>query len=285
MVTQQLIVDWAHLMLLTAAVGFLLHEVGLLSLGHAGLLLGGAYATAFVALGMVSPLMGALVMGLPLILIAAIAAKVRDDIFAVVTLALAETMRLFVLGADKVTQGALGLGPVPRISVMSDGASAGLLGWSAVALALAMAIITLRSWPGLVLGTIRDGELFARGIGINTKAARSVAVMCSGSAALGAGLLQVEYFGVATPTMGNLDVSLQAIAAAMLAWPFWKQGQPLRTAAGFALGAAIVTMLPPLLRLLSPATADAAVLRQALLGVLLFSLVHPRSPLNRCFSG
>lgn len=278
MVVEQLLVDWAHVTLLATAIGFLLHELGMLSLGHAGLVLVGAYSVAFVGLGVLSPVTVLILAGLPLGVLALVAMRVRDDIFAVMTLAVAESIRLFVLGADRLTDGALGLGPVPRPSWMVAGPYAAMVPWMAVLLTFAAATMALKGWPGLLLGAVRDGELFARGVGLSTTSVRFVAVFLSGAAAMVAGALQIQYFGLATPTMGSVDVSLQAIAAAMLAWPLWRQGRPILTVVGFTLGALIIVVLPPLLRTLGPSTADAAVWRQAVLGVLLFSLVHPRSP-------
>jgi branched-chain amino acid transport system permease protein len=278
MVLEQVLVDWAHLTLLAAAIGFLLHETGFLSLGHAGLVLAGGYAVAFASLGVLSPLGVVASAVLPLGVLAVVGMRVRDDIFAVVTLAIAEAIRLFVLGADELTQGALGLGPVPRYRLFIDAPLTVITPWVVVLVAVSGAVLVLRQWPGLSLGSIRDGELFSRAVGMRTIWIRFFAVLLSGTGAIVAGALQIQYFGLAAPTMGTLDVSLQAIAAAMLAWPLWRHGRPLSAAIGFVLASLTVVTLPPLLRAIGPSSADAAVWRQAALGILLFSLVHPRSP-------
>ena len=54
MILTQLAIDWLHLFVLTIAIGLLLHEAGLISLGHAGMLLGGAYAFGLAAMGTAS---------------------------------------------------------------------------------------------------------------------------------------------------------------------------------------------------------------------------------------
>lgn len=281
MVLDQILIDWAHLSILTLAIGFLLHEVGMLSLGHAGLLLTGAYCWALWARGdlsLVSALSAAAVF---LLLMALTSLRVQDDIFAVVTLALAEALRFFVLGAYELTGGSVGLGPVPRSDWVASSHGAQLLALVTGTVVVSVAVLLLARWPGVVLGSIRDGELLSQGIGINTGLTRFMAFALTGVVAEVVGGLQVAYFGVATPQMGELDVSLQSVAAAMLAWPMWRQGRPGRSAIGFLLGAGAITIAPPLLRQLIREGVDVAVLRQALFGALLFGLVHPRSPFSR----
>ena len=280
MIWGQIAIDWAHLAILTMAVGILLHELGMLSLGHAGVLLTGAYCWAFWARGDLSLISSLAIGGVVLTIMSLTSLRVQDDIFAVVTLALGEALRFFTLGAAELTGGSVGLGPIPRSDWVASVPGSQWLGFATVLTVGCISVVTLRRWPGVVLGSIRDAELLTQGMGVRTHLIRFMVVALSCMAAIAAGALQVAYFGLATPTMGALDISLQAVAAAMLASPLWRQNRPLRSMAGFLLGSAIVVVLPPLLRQLVHGGVDVAVVRQALFGALLFCLVHPRSPLS-----
>jgi hypothetical protein len=76
--------------------------------------------------------------------------------------------------------------------------------------------------------------------------------------------------------LGVLDVSLQALAAAMLARPAWRQGRPGMALVGYAITSAVLTLMPVLLRQLLPGSVQEALLRQALFGSVLYALAHPR---------
>jgi branched-chain amino acid transport system permease protein len=281
MIFGQIAIDWAHLAILTMAVGILLHELGMLSLGHAGALLTGAYCWAFWARGDFSIIGSLMIGGAVLVIMSLTALRVQDDIFAVVTLALSESVRLFSLGATDLTGGSVGLGPIPRGDWVASMGGSQWLGVGTVLVLGCISVVTLRRWPGVVLGSIRDSERLTQGIGVRTRRVRFTVVALTGAAAALAGALQVAYFGLATPTMGALDISLQAVASAMLAWPLWRQNYPLRSLVGFLLGSAIIVILPPLIRYTIQGGFDVAVVRQALFGALLYVLVHPRSPLSR----
>ena len=279
-VATQLIIDWAQVSLLSMAIGFLFFETGMLSLGHAGALLVGAYCVAFLALGQLGWLP---VMLLLMVVIGGLglsSLRVRGDIFAVISLALAEALRFTALGAYGLTKGALGLGPIPWTWLRTDSgaAVAGLLAVGGVA---AVYILVVRGWPGLALGAIRDNELVARGLGFATLPIMFSAVALSCLVAALSGGLQVAYYGIAYPTLGRLEVSLMAFAAVKLASPLWRQGRPLRSVTGQLGGTAVIVALPPFLRWMLPGSIDAAVLREILFGVLLYLLVLPPDWLAR----
>jgi branched-chain amino acid transport system permease protein len=279
-VLTQILIDWAHLSLLSLAIGFLLFESGVLTLGHAGALLAGAYCVAFLGLGEFGwlPILCLLVAVLGGLALSAL--RVRGDIFAVTSLALSEALRYTSLGAYELTKGALGLGPIPATWLRSDGGAvtAGLI---AVACVAVVYFLLIRGWPGIILGAIRDNELVARGAGFATLSTRFAVVSLSGLVAAISGGLQVAYFGSAYPNMGRLEVSLMAFAAVMLASPVWRQGRAGRSVCGILAGTAVIVALPPGLRRLLPGSVDVAILRQILFGSLLYLLVHPSKPLSR----
>lgn len=275
MFSAQNVVDWLHLWLLTTAQGLLLHELGLTSLGLAAMLLTGAYAFGLLAMGVV----GVTGVFIGVLVIAALSSaavlRVQGDIFAVITLAFCQIMHRIAVGAVDLTGGSLGLGPLRRYSIMATDGNAVVIAAVCVALIAVAYWWVGRSTLGVVLGGIRDDELYARAVGHRARVLQLLAVIAAGVAAALVGALAAGYFGLVTPQMGLLDVSLRALAAAMLARPFWQQGRPLLTLAGYAVAAGLLVIVPPFLRACLPAVGE-AVLRQALFGMILYVLVHPR---------
>jgi branched-chain amino acid transport system permease protein len=270
-------VDAAHLAVLALAMGFLLHEVGLLALGHVAMLLVGAYAFGSVALGRMSEPAAVVFVAAASAALALTALRVRDDIFAIVGLAGAEGARYLAIGLPPLTGGSLGLGPFARSAWWSDGGS--IIAPVAVLVAALLYWIVARSRLGLAFGAVRDSELLAEARGLRPGVWRFMAVAVTGVVAAGGGALQAGWFGFVSPDLGSLDVGLQAASAALLGAAFWRQGQPLRAISGILAGALMIAALPPLLRATLWGGADLAILRKALFGILLYAAVHPRSPL------
>jgi len=280
----QLLVDWSHLSLLSLAVGFMIFEVGIISLGHAGTLLLGAYCLALLSLGELGWFsVMCLLLGIHIAL-ALSAVRVRDSVFALTSLAFSEAIRFAALGAWDITRGSIGLGPIPS-SWLSTDLGAATAGVVAVGIVGAVYVFLVRGWPGLILGAMRDDELVARGQGFKIAPTRFFVVALSGSVAALLGALQVTYYGSAYPSMGRLEVSLMALATVMIASPVWRQGRPVRTVLGLLGGAVTIACLPPLLRWMLPGSVDVALLRQVLFGSLLYLLVHPGKPLKRFAMG
>ncbi len=271
--SEQNLLDWGHLALMTISQGFLLHEVGLLSLGTAGMALAGGYAFAFLALG-VHPAVCAVVILTFAVLASAPALRVRGEIFAVVTLALASIGQRFSVGATTITGGSMGLGPLPRPDWLAstDGA---LVATIVVTLAFAAVyVVVCRSATGVVLGGTRDNELLVRSIGYSPLRIQFLVTFAVALATAAVGALTVSYYGLVTPRMGTLDLTLRALAAAMLARPLWRQGRPEVTILGYLVASGALALLPPALRSLMPDVGE-AVLRQILFGSALYILVHP----------
>jgi ABC-type branched-subunit amino acid transport system permease subunit len=276
MVITQVVLDWLHLFVFTVAVGMLLHEVGLISLGLTGTLLGGAYAVALASLGHLPPSLGVLAVSLLATAQAAAALRVRQEVFAVVTLAGAIILHRTVVAAVPWTGGSLGLGPLPRPDWLAADEGALAVGAGTAGLVAVAYLAAGHSTVFLRLGAIRDHELSAEMRRIAVGWWRAGAVLVAGVVGALVGSLQAMYFGLVTPQLGVLDVSLQALAAAMLARPAWRQGRPGMALVGYAITSAVLTLMPVLLRQLLPGSVQEALLRQALFGSVLYALAHPR---------
>jgi branched-chain amino acid transport system permease protein len=268
--------DWLRLLTLAIAAGFLLYELGIMTLGYGGLILAGGYACGFILCGTIGWKSAAAIVAITIVLMAAGQLRVKADIFALVTLSLGQLVFHTAVGAINLTGGNMGLGPIPRSDwVASDEGSLVISGTLAAVAAAAYAVATATRL-GVSLGAIRDQELAARAYGVAVVRIGFVALLAVGLVTVAAGAVQALAFGLVSPTMGSIDITLQVLAAVMLARPLWRQGRPQWVLLGYAGSAAVLVLAPPLLRRILPEQAGIDVIRQAILGVLLYALVHPR---------
>jgi len=176
---------------------------GQFSIGHAGFMAIGAYASAFLtvtygdrirgALGFLSPFAqdGALLlMGLALGgLLAAIAGffvgvpslRLRGDYLAIVTLGFGEIIRVWILNIDAVG-GARGFSGIPKLANFF---------WIYLFAAISVAVVsrTVRSSFGRTLIAIREDEIAAEAMGVDTTRAKVISfVLSSAMAGIGGGL-------------------------------------------------------------------------------------------------
>lgn len=270
LVYDQILTDWLLLFVAAAALAFLLHECGLLSLGHGAQAMVGAYLAAFVATGELGVPAAVGVAGFSGGLLGLLVLRVRADIFAVLTLAAALLAHRLAANAAGLTSGALGIPfstPAP------------LKGWWAplavgvVALGIATAYLGVASSRlGLAAGSVRDNETLSRALGVRSRALLYASVLATSVAAALGGALAASYIGFVSPSAGSLDRALQPLAAAMLARPLWRQGRPWRVLFGCAGAALVLVLVPPVLRLVFT-RADEALLQQVVFGLALYLLV------------
>ena len=157
---------------------------GQLSLGHAGLIAVGAYTTAILTLSpdqksqnfflapMMSPLDQMQWSFLPSLIMAGILAafigfvigipslQFRGDYMAIVTLGLAEIIRVINMNLQTITNGTLGLKGIPSYTTL-------LWSWGAAVVTIAFIKTFVASSYGRALKAIRDDEMAASAMGIN----------------------------------------------------------------------------------------------------------------------
>ncbi|HET9325711.1 MAG TPA: branched-chain amino acid ABC transporter permease [Candidatus Eisenbacteria bacterium] len=229
---------------------------GQFSIGHAGFMALGAYGSAMFSLhlgaGWVSKLQGlglpqpiaaapALLMALLVGgLLAALAGylvglpslRLRGDYLAIVTLGFGEIIRVLILNID-VIGGARGLPGIP--------------GWAnvfwvgvGVAAVLAVARNLAHSSHGRALFAIRDDEVAAEALGVDTTSYKVLAFVIGAFFAGVAGGLFAHFLSYLNPNSFTFIKSIEVIAMVVLGG--------MGSISGSVLAAIVLTLLPELLR-------------------------------------
>jgi branched-chain amino acid transport system permease protein len=171
--------------------------------------------------------------------------RLKAFYFAVVTLALAEMIRLVVMNWNSVTNGTLGLVVAGAPTVYWPGRGVvpvkGPVAWyyvTLVCLALTVLICArcLRSWMGRCFGAIRLNEDLARTLGINVFRYKLLAFAVGNALASFAGGLYGYYTGYIDPGLFGINQSMEVIAMVLLG------GQS--TLVGPIVGSLVLTGLP-----------------------------------------
>jgi ABC-type branched-subunit amino acid transport system permease subunit len=215
---------------LNVVVGF----AGLLDLGYAAFFAIGAYTFAYAASGFTGLdlpfwpmlLVGAITAAVFGVLLGAPTLRLRGDYLAIVTLGFGEIVPVVFLNADKYTNGTNG------ITGISQPSWYGLFGvngfgftnpwpYYVTILAIIMVVVMLlyrlqdsrlgRAWVAL-----REDELAAASMGINTVTTKLLAFAIGASTAGLAGVYYAAKLGSVTPDQFKFDVSFTALAMVVL---------------------------------------------------------------------
>ena len=229
---------------------------GQFSIGHAGFMAVGAYASAVFslhagrpwvasleALGapatiaqgcalLVALLLGGLLAAAAGYIVGLPSLRLRGDYLAIVTLGFGEIIRVVIQNLD-ITGRALGLSGIP--------------GWVnffwvflVVVAVIVLSVNLAHSTHGRALFAIRDDEIAAEALGVNTTAYKVFAFVISAFFAGVAGGLSVHLLSVASPDSFTFLRSIEVIAMVVLGG--------LGSVSGAVLAAVVLTLLPEVLR-------------------------------------
>lgn len=205
--------------------------------------LSGADSASFPLLSLLLEMLlaGALAGGLALILGRPVL-RLRGIYLAIATIALVEIVRVAILNLP-FTGGAVGIFGIPQVFETASGylfPALGLLllaGWGCQ---------RLETRPlGLAMAAIRDDELAARCIGINTTRVKLIAFVLSAVLAGSTGALAAHVFNTWNARQGSFDACVATLAFVILGGS--------RTWLGPVFGGLLLTALPELLRPLGDA--------------------------------
>lgn len=225
--------------LLAVSVNMLAGEVGLVSMGHAGISAGAAYAIAWAVreqIGVGGQLSLALAVTL---LISAVygltAMRTNGLVFLMITLALGVVVYGLALKWSTVTGGQSGLTGIRRPESLNDPwVFYYFCFWVLVAVLILLAVVA-RSPLGLTFRGIRDSESRMASLGYRTTAVKFVAMVISGLIAGLAGVLTVWNSEFLSPSAAAFQVSAMAVIIIIIGGV----GVPLGPVIGAALVVAI----------------------------------------------
>lgn len=222
---------------------------GQIVLGQAALVGIGAYATALLMMRLSLPWWLALLLAMMLTgavgaALGLISTRIKGHYLAIVTLALNEIFRIVAVNEEALTGGPMGLRNIPTLSIPGLGETATQQLYLPLAglmfASYALMILFHRSALGRELRAVRDDEMAAEAMGVNSVRAKTIAFMiCSLCAALSGGLY-VLLVGFVAPTNFTIAESVKMMLMVVLGG--------LGSVPGTMLGAIVVTILPEALR-------------------------------------
>jgi len=211
---------------------------GLFNFGQAGFLAVGAYtatilttqyevpfAIALLA-GMITSALTSFVIGYPTL-------RLKGDYFAIATLGFSEAVRLLVENLEKITGGSRGIPRIPTVTTLPVA-----LVSAVIALWLVANYVTSRHGRNCV--AIREDELAAESIGIDSFRYKQISFAINAMLAGLAGGLLAHYIGFIQPSMFSIVKSTELIVMVIFGG--------MHSLTGAILATLALTSLPELLR-------------------------------------
>jgi branched-chain amino acid transport system permease protein len=206
--------------LLASSVNMLVGQVGLLSIGHAGIAASAAYAVAWATVrGYDLPVQLALAALLTLgvsTVYGLTTMRTRGIVFLMITLALGMIIYGLAFRLTTITGGQNGLTGITRPAVVGEASNFYLLSAVVLALVLAGLWILSRSPFGLTLRGVRDSESRMASLGYSVASIKFAAVMVSGMIAGLAGVLAVWHAQFMSPAAATFGRSALAVVMVIL---------------------------------------------------------------------
>ncbi|MDR3119760.1 MAG: branched-chain amino acid ABC transporter permease [Clostridiales bacterium] len=235
--------------ILTLSLNFVTGFIGQLSLGHAAFFGIGAYVTGaltkYLGLNFWLSIPAAAVLAAAVaVLLAAAAQRVKGAFLVVVTYGFGEVLRYIAINTDGLggSAGMPGIRPpsifgVPFNRIGPSGKEPYIL--FAFAVVSLLSFFTWRiekSRTGYALAAIREDEIAAAAMGINTRYYKTLAIVMSAFLCGIAGSLQAGYASFVSPELLSSTQSILILTMVIVGGP--------RSIKGAILGAALLTVLP-----------------------------------------
>ena len=214
------------------------------------------------------------VTGVMSLLISFASVKLKGDYFILGTLGFQMIVYTILYNWISVTKGPYGIPGIPSIKLLGIWSLNGIYAYFFLALVLtvltALFFNRLQNSPyGRMLKAIRTDELSAKALGRNTTRLKTWAFAISAAFAGVVGVVYASYVSYIDPTSFTLDESIFIITALFI-------GGIGSRVWGAVAGAAVVVVLPELLRFIGLPDAVAANLRQVIYGLVLIVLMFVR---------
>lgn len=185
--------------MLASGLNLIIGFSGQFSLGHAGFMAIGSYSTAVVLLKMptylglvLGLLLGIVLSGLVALLVGIPTLRLKGDYLAIATLGISEIIRVLIVNMDSITQGPSGLFGIPN-----------LVTWPIVFVATVIVVVFLSNFINSASGratlSIREDEIAAEAMGVNTTKYKVMAFVIGACTASLAGGLYASYLQTIMP--------------------------------------------------------------------------------------
>ncbi len=263
--------------ILALSLNLILGYTGLPALGHAAFSCVGAYVSALLALNYgISPWIGLLIGAGAASLVGGVIAfpslRLKGDYFALATFGFAVIVYSIAKNWVAVTRGPLGLPGIPTFSIAGFQLSSI---WSYLILVTLLVSLTaflltrvVNSPFGRILKGIREDEIATESLGKNVNRHKILVFMIGAFFAGIAGSLYAHYITFIDPSSFTIMESITILLMVV----FGGMG----SIKGSFVGAAILVILPEMLRFLGMPSSIAAPMRQMIYGLLLVLLMLKR---------
>jgi branched-chain amino acid transport system permease protein len=222
---------------------------GQISLGHAGLLAIGGYASALLAMHLKLPpaasvpAAGVITAALGTLLVSP-AFRLRGHYVAVATLAIGEIVTLVILNWDSFTNGPVGLIGIPPLSLFGEPLVSGAALYElALVTLIVLALVQwalLRSHLGRTWRAIREDDVAARSYGVSLNRYKGLAFAVAGFSAGTSGALMAHAFSYINHETFHGQISMLALTMVILGG--------LGNVFGAVIGAVVLVGLPEMFR-------------------------------------
>ena len=268
-VLQTLGLGWLYA-ILAVSLTLVAGTAGLVSLGQAGLLAIGAYASALLAIDLHLPV--ALTVAAAGVITAALgtllvfpAFRLRGHYVSIATLAVGEIVTLVILNWDSLTRGPIGVAGIPPLSGLGRPLVSGAWLYEIPLIVLivlaALQYRLLGSHLGRTFRAMRDDDVAARAYGVRLDRYKSLAFVFAGFSAGIAGALMAHVYSYVNHETFPSQLSILALTMVILGG--------LGNVLGAVLGAVVLVTLPEFFR-------AAAEYRMLIYGLVLLLLIRFR---------
>ncbi|MBX9075437.1 branched-chain amino acid ABC transporter permease [Streptococcus anginosus] len=172
---------------------------GQFSLGHAGFMAIGAYAAAIIGSKsatypafFAAMVLGALIAGTVALIVGIPTLRLKGDYLAIATLGVSEIIRILIINGGDLTNGAAGILGIPAFTNWQ-------MVYFFVVITTILTINFLRSPIGRAALSVREDEIAAESVGVNTTKIKVVAFVFGAITASIAGSLQAGFIGSVVP--------------------------------------------------------------------------------------
>ena len=172
---------------------------GQFSLGHAGFMAIGAYAAAIIGSKsatypafFAAMVLGAVIAGTVALIVGIPTLRLKGDYLAIATLGVSEIIRILIINGGDLTNGAAGILGIPAFTNWQ-------MVYFFVVITTILTINFLRSPIGRATLSVREDEIAAESVGVNTTKIKVVAFVFGAITASIAGSLQAGFIGSVVP--------------------------------------------------------------------------------------